>query len=156
MKKRSLFPAFIFLLLNITWSKDYPGLPHLVTPEIVKSINRGLNWLIRNQGNDGSWHSRGGFGAVPVAMTSMAGLALLSAGSTPTRGPYALHIRKAVDYILRNVHPSGLIAAMNEEGRPMYGHGFATLFLSQVLGMEEDKRKQERIKKVLNIICLNH
>ena len=31
----------------------------------------------------------------------------------------------------------------------MYGHGFSTLFLAQVLGMEEDRERREEIQKVL-------
>src|SRR5690554_90893 len=60
-------------------------------------INKGLEWLKKNQGQDGSW-SVGGQN--PVAMTSMAGLALLMEGSTVTQGKYSQSIRKAADFLM--------------------------------------------------------
>ena len=58
-------------------------------------------------------------------------------------------MRKAVDFLISNAHPNGLITAFAEEGRSMYGHGFATLFLAQVYGMEEDANRQQRLHRVL-------
>jgi hypothetical protein len=45
---------------------------------------------------------------------------------------------------------SGVISVPAEEGRSMYGHGFATLFLASVYGMEEDVVRQERLHGVLS------
>ena len=45
---------------------------------------------------------------------------------------------------------TGVISVPAEEGRSMYGHGFATLYLASVYGMEEDLRKQEKLKRVLD------
>ncbi len=139
-----------FLLLSLFFLSP-PGraLPPEMTPKILMAVRKGLDWLARNQNQDGSWRSAGSFGDVPVAMTSMAGLALLSSGSTPTRGPYAPAVQKAVQFLLRNVHPSGLIATQPPEGSPMYGHGFAMLFLAEIYGMEEDARRQALIRRVL-------
>ncbi len=124
-------------------------LPPGMTPRIVEAARKGLDWLARNQNRDGSWRSSGTFGTVPVAMTSMAGLAFLASGSTPTRGPYAPVVQKALHFLLRNVHASGLIATQPPEMSPMYGHGFAMLFLAEAYGMEEDARKQAAIRRVL-------
>src|SRR5690606_3804853 len=46
--------------------------------------------------------------------------------------------------------PNGLLAAPEEEGRSMYGHGFGTMFLAQIYGMEEDVQRQQQIHDVLS------
>jgi squalene cyclase len=125
--------------------------PPLVTAEIQEAIVRGLDWLSRNQGNDGCWRNSGGYGSYPAAMTGLAGMAFIASGSTPTRGKHWREVRSAVDFLLKNSDSgTGVISVPAEEGRSMYGHGFATLFLASVFGMEEDARSQERLKRVLD------
>ncbi len=128
--------------------------PPGVTPEIQAAVQRGLEWLSRNQGNDGSWRNSGGYGSYPAAMTGLAGMALIAGGSTPTRGIYWREVRQSVDFLLKHADPNnGVISVPQEEGRSMYGHGFATLFLASVFGMEEDLRKQEKLKRALDKAC---
>ncbi len=119
--------------------------------ETERAIQRGLAYLASTQRSDGSWRTHGGQGNYPVAMTSMAGIALLAGGNTPSEGPYAANVRRAVNYIVRAAdRNSGLIARRGEEQRPMYAHGFSMLFLAEVYGMETDPRLQERIRQILN------
>jgi len=124
-----------------------PLLPKGVSRETQSAIDNALKFLAREQSKDGSWRSGGGYGYYPCAMSALAGLALLASGSTPTRGPYAKHVRRVTRFLLSQQQPNGLIAAPAEESRSMYGHGFSLLFLSQVYGMEEDTQKQQRIKQ---------
>jgi prenyltransferase beta subunit len=125
--------------------------PPGVTKEIHEAVQRGLQWLSRNQANDGSWRNAGGYGTYPAAMTGLAGMALLASGSTPTRGKYWREVRQSVDFLMKNADAqSGVISVPQEEGRSMYGHGFATLYLASVFGMEEDLKKQEKLKRILD------
>lgn len=125
--------------------------PPGVTPEIHACIQRGLTWLSQNMANDGSWRNSGGYGSYPAAMTGLAGMAFIASGSTPTRGRYWNEVRKSVDFLLKNADANtGVISVPAEEGRSMYGHGFATLYLASVYGMEEDLRKQEKLKRALD------
>ena len=125
--------------------------PPGVTPEIHACIQRGLTWLSQNMANDGSWRNSGGYGSYPAAMTGLAGMALVASGSTPTRGRYWNEVRKSVSFLMKNADANtGVISVPAEEGRSMYGHGFATLYLASVYGMEEDLRKQEKLKRVLD------
>ena len=125
--------------------------PPGVTPEVHASIQRGLTWLSQNMANDGSWRNSGGYGSYPAAMTGLAGMALVASGSTPTRGRYWNEVRKSVSFLMKNADANtGVISVPAEEGRSMYGHGFATLYLASVYGMEEDLRKQEKLKRVLD------
>lgn len=128
-----------------------PMYPPGVTRAIHEAINRGLDWLSNNQATDGSWRNAGGYGTYPAAMTGIAGMALIASGSTPTRGQKWREVRNSVDFLLKFADPrTGVISVPAEEGRSMYGHGFATLYLASVYGMEEDAKKQERLKKVLD------
>lgn len=123
--------------------------PKHITPESQQAVRKGLDYLARQQSPDGSWTSSRDGSTYPVAMTALAGMAFLANGNTPSRGPYADNVRKAAQYITGQVRPSGLIAAGEENGRPMYGHGFGLLFLSSVYGMETDARARSRIADVI-------
>ncbi len=125
-------------------------LPKGVTPEIERAIQKGARFLARTQNRDGSWRANGGYNGYPVAMTALAGVALLMTGSTTTRGPYAPNVRRAVDFLLKRQTRSGLITVLAEEERPMYGHGFAMLFLAEVYGMEVDLKMHQRLRRVLD------
>jgi hypothetical protein len=128
-----------------------PLYPEGVTKEIDAAVRRGLEWLANNQGSDGSWRNAGGYGSYPAAMTGLAGMALIASGSTPTRGKHWRQVRRAIDFLIKNADPrTGVITVPSEEGRSMYGHGFGTLFLASAYGMEEDQKKQERLKQVLD------
>ena len=122
-----------------------------VTEQQRKAIDKALAFLARTQNKDGSWFARpGGYGSYPVAMTSLAGLALLSGGHTPGRGKYGSNVRKAVKYLMSRQDRSGLIAhSVGAQGRPMYGHGFATLFLSQVYGMTTREVERAKLAAIL-------
>jgi hypothetical protein len=126
-------------------------LPKYIDARTQKAIAKGLDCLAKMQGQDGSFSGAGNDGrAYPVAMTSLAGMAFLANGSTPTRGPYAGNVAKIVEYLISNTHSSGLITGPTmEQGYPMYGHGFALLFLSSCYGMETDDRTRARMKKVI-------
>jgi len=118
-----------------------------ITPEVQRAIERGLDYLARTQSRSGNWWANGG--AYPMSMTALAGLALACEGSTPAHGKYARNITLAVDYLLSQAQPNGLISNPRNDDRYSYGHGFAMLFLSQIYGEEEDPERRERIKSVL-------
>jgi hypothetical protein len=109
------------------------------------AIKRGLDWVARTQSKLGHWTAQ----TYPTAMTALAGTALLCSGSTTTQGPYARHIRRAVDYLMGMARPNGLIGDPIRDNRYTYGHGFSMLFLSQVLGEEEDLQRREELMAML-------
>jgi len=111
-------------------------------------IAKGLDWLVRKQSRRGSWAANEG--RYPTAMTALAGTALLMEGSTATQGKYAEPIRQAVDSLVGRSRPNGLIGDPKGDDRYTYGHGFSMLFLSQVLGEEEDERRREELVRVLD------
>jgi squalene cyclase len=118
-----------------------------ITPQAQVAIEKGLAFLAARQARNGSW-SEGSSGA---GITGLAGLALMSGGNLPNRGKYGENVQRAVDYVLGASQESGLIAADNSHG-PMYGHGFATLFLGEVYGMNGDDNVKEKLQKAVRLI----
>ncbi len=121
-----------------------------VLAKYQKNIDRGLNWLAKNQFKDGHWEGQGG--TYPIAMTALSGLALLAEGSTPHQGKYAKEIDNCVEFLMARTQKSGLIgnpADQREQQQYMYGHGFSLLFLSQVYGEENDEKRRTRLEKSL-------
>ena len=110
-----------------------------------ESIEKGLAWVARTQSKIGRWTA----GNYPAAMTALAGTALLCSGSTTTQGPYAKNIRRAVDYLVSQTRENGLIGDPVRDNRYTYGHGFSMLFLSQVLGEEEDSDRRTELVRLL-------
>lgn len=113
----------------------------------LKAISRGLDWVANTQSRLGHWSANEG--RYPTAMTALAGMALLAEGSTTTQGKYAENIRKAVDYLVSRSRQNGLIGDPRNDDRYTYGHGYSMLFLSQVLGEEEDIERRETLVDVL-------
>lgn len=132
------------------------GLPRRTPVNLMKrttrdAVDRGLAFLASRQNEDGSF----GVGAYRnnVAICGLAGMAFLAKGSTPGRGPYGQHVANCLQFVLNHAQDSGFINAgvMNTHG-PMYGHGFATLFLSEVYGMSPDSQVREVLVKAVKLI----
>ncbi len=124
----------------------------VVTGQTQESIDKGLKWLAGQQHVDGSFGSglmyRGN-----VAVTALCGMAFLSAGNTPGCGPYGQQVERTVEYLLKNAKSNGYIIHDRYKSHgPMYGHGFATLFLAEVYGMSPKKELRETLKKAVKLI----
>jgi hypothetical protein len=136
---------------------DVPeGTLEMMTPETDTAIKNGLAWLARTQNADGSFGT--GTYRGNIAVTSLAGLAFMSSGSSPGRGPYGAQIDKALAYVMENTSPSGFIAvAASSTHGPMYSHGFGTLFLSEAYGMTHRPEIREKLQKAVRLIvdCQN-
>jgi squalene cyclase len=118
------------------------------------NVDKGLQWLVKQQARDGHWE--GLQGSYPIPLTAIAGMALLAEGSTPHQGKYAKEIDNAVEYLLSRTQPNGLIGDMRdprEQNQYMYGQGFATLFLAQAYGEETDERYRQHLERVLKRAC---
>lgn len=123
----------------------------LVTPPTQAAIDRGLAWLAGQQAEDGSFGSGAYRGN--VAVTGLSGMALLASGSTPGRGPYGEQVNRAVDYLLSKTQQSGFIVASSSKSHgPMYGHGFALLFLAECYGMSPRPELRESISRSVQLI----
>ncbi len=120
-----------------------PAMAAKQDPKVQKVISRGLDWLASQQSRAGHWTANDG--RYPTSMTALAGMALLAEGSTTTQGKYNKNIRGAVNYLLEHKRKNGLIGDPTKDDRYTYGHGYAMLFLSQVLGEEEDGDQRKEL-----------
>lgn len=128
-----------------------PKSDNLMKPETKSAVKAGLEYLKANQNEDGSF-SDGGYSR-NVAVCGLAGMAFMANGSTPGRGPYGYQVNRCVRYILNNVRDSGFIIAPGYASHgPMYGHGFATLFLAEVYGMYPDSEVREKLTAAVKLI----
>jgi hypothetical protein len=115
-----------------------------------RSVDRGLAWLAAHQGKDGGYAGEGG-GPAHAGITALAGLAFMQAGNLPGRGKYGKEVQRCLDYVLSCCQQSGLVCADINQG-PMYGHGFATLFLGEVYGMTGNEEVKEKLQRAVQLI----
>jgi len=99
-----------------------------VRPAPVRAaIDRALAFLARKQLGSGAIGGR-----FPVAVTSLAGLAILGAGYRADGGPYTKTLNGAIGFLKRSLgSPPGYIA---DDKSRMHGHSYAVLFLTQIHG----------------------
>jgi hypothetical protein len=144
-----------FIVLSGGQARSEEVLPKHITPETLKAVKLGLDFLARTQAGDGGWHEGDGGRAYPIACTSLAGMALLAHGDSPTRGHYAPQIQSTVDYLIGCSTPTGLLTGPNEDsGQPMHGHGFALLFLASTYGMQTNEAQRTKTRDAINSAVL--
>lgn len=113
-------------------SAENAAAPDEMPDWLLKSVEIGLKRLSQEQQGDGSFGA-GRFGG-NIAFTALACIAFAADGNLPGRGPYGEIVRKGLEYVLAHQSENGLLVAEASQS-PMYGHGFATLFLGEVYGM---------------------
>jgi len=114
-----------------------------INPQSEKAIQRGLDWLAKNQGAEGNW------GSNHLGLVSLGALAFLSDGHTPGHGKYGPAVQKALNYVVTKAKPSGLLNISNQD---MYNHGLSTFVLGQAYGMTDDKRIGPTLDRALKVI----
>jgi hypothetical protein len=133
----------------------------MINARTEEAIRKGLNYLQSRRDRDGS------FGTIQyrgnVAVTSLAGMAFMCAGHQPNRGLYGKVVLDALRYVLSKENipgpfgqafPGFLHNPMASPHGPMYGHGFATLFLSEVSGMVHGELRKELREKLHRAVKL--
>ncbi len=128
----------------------------LITPDTQNKVDKGLEFLSRNQLKSG--RKKGAFGnngfAAGVATCSLGGLAMMCGGHAPGEGKYGRAVDLCVEYVLNNVCDDGYIARRdNNPNENMYGHGFSMLFLSQAYGMTRRAGIGEKLRKAVELTC---
>ena len=124
----------------------------MITPATEEAIQRGLAYLASHQQEDGTLTSGGYRGN--VAVVGLTGLAMMAGGNTPNRGPYGQETARALDYILAHTQESGFIIGPPDSVSqgPMYGHGFATLFLGEAYGMSPRPELRDKLARAVKLI----
>lgn len=130
---------------------DDPITGEELTPEVVAAVDRGLEYLVKVQSEDGGYGRSGGYSS-HAGITGLAGLAFLANGSVPDRGKYGKNAAKCLEFILAHTGRSGFISGGGVSHGPMYGHGFATLFLAESYGMSPRPDVREKLSRAVDLI----
>ncbi|MDX1964032.1 MAG: prenyltransferase/squalene oxidase repeat-containing protein [Pirellulales bacterium] len=150
LHRRQLLQNTLGALAAVSASGLVGGLPTASAydeKQYERIVNGGCDWIAKTQSNSGGW--TGAQSSYPTAMTALAGMALICHGSTTTQGKYSGALRKCVDYLCAKSRSNGLIGDPKSDDRYTYGHGYAMMFLSQVLGEEEDIQRRQELTEVL-------
>ena len=114
-----------------------------ITPALQAAIDRGLEALAQMQNDEG---------AFPVERfpkhVGIPSIAFMADGSMPGRGRYGDEVERGLEFVLDNALETGLLAGESVSHGPMYGHGFATLFLGEVYGMTRGGGDDERSRRL--------
>jgi len=123
--------------------------------KVDQAVARGLKYFITAQNPAEGWISD--TGANRTSMTSLAILAMAATGHQPTdETPEGQTMKKALAYVLKpeNQDAQGFLGG--RDGSRMYGHGIATLMLSEMVGMgvdaQMDQLLRERCKKAVDLV----
>ncbi len=115
----------------------------LITKDTRRAMDAGLAYLVKEQSPDGAWGTRG----PNVAVTSLTGLALLSAGHQPDQGEIGKRLAKTLRFVLSQQHENGYLAGKRSAN--MYGHGYALQFLADIHAKLSDKKQRDEVKAAL-------
>jgi hypothetical protein len=121
-----------------------------ITPALEEAVRRGFEYLRRQQKPDGSF-GEGRYGE-HIGVSSLCAISFMADGNVPGRGDFADCVQKALDFVLSHSSETGLLVSDETHG-PMYGHGFATLFLGEIYGMNsQDDRVRDALVRAVQLI----
>ncbi len=113
--------------------------------QIDEATGRGVAFLLREQDKSGAIRE---FGMHDTAMTALSLLAMAAVGHLPgDPTPEGEAAQRALDFLLsKGVQDADGYFGARDNSR-MYGHGIATLALSELLGMSTDGSSRERLRE---------
>jgi prenyltransferase beta subunit len=121
-----------------------------INPRLEEAVRKGFEYLRRQQKPDGAF-GQGRFGQ-HVGVTSLCAISLMADGNVPGRGEFGESVQKALDFVLDHSTETGLLVSDETHG-PMYGHGFAALFLGEIYGMnQQDDRVRDALVRAVQLI----
>jgi hypothetical protein len=147
---------------NQNWGNRVKEIPDgsaskgMITARCDEAIKKGLAYLNSRRDRDGSYGTGPYKGNVAIA--ALAGMAFMCGGNQPNRGLYGKAVLDTIRYILgkenaeRKRGYEGFLhnPRIGQHG-PMYGHGFATLFLAEVSGMVHEPKLRDELRMKLHL-----
>lgn len=144
------YSAFLAQAQSIEVEQPIDVLTETEWERVNESVDRALEWLIRNQNPDGSFptllHGQPG-------VTGLCMMAFMAQGHLPGQGKYGAELQKALDYIVSCQKPSGILATVAPNGKKIsrevahkigvaaaYNHAIAGLVLSECYAMAGAER----------------
>lgn len=110
----------------------------------VEAIERGLEWLSRQQEENGSWRALTAK-TNDIAVTAASLLAFLGNGDTPTVGEYRDRVARGIQWLLKQQDASGEIGSGEEPGGCL-GHSIAMCALIESLSKRTNVALVEKVR----------
>jgi hypothetical protein len=111
------------------------------------AVERGLEWLARNQQRDGSWSLAGPYSdgvssrdENQAAATAMALLAFQGNGNTINDGKYKKNVAKAWNWLLKQQDNTGSFFQFGNYTHRFYTQGMCSIAICELYGMTKDSR----------------
>ncbi|MEC9097310.1 MAG: prenyltransferase/squalene oxidase repeat-containing protein, partial [Planctomycetota bacterium] len=128
------------------------------TATTENAVEKGLEWLKRNQQRDGMWSLMGPYSdAAPtenrVAATAMALLAYQGHGSTHQYGPYKDVVARAWNALIKKQDAEGNFFLTGGHHHRLYTHAQATIALCELFGMTRDETLKASAQRALDYCC---
>ena len=105
--------------LSLCLSCARPLCAEELAPEQRLAVQKGLEYLAKQQHRDGHWEGNGG--QYQGAMTALCGMAFLMEGSTIRDGKYTANVRKAVDWMMSHAQNNGMLGNANRANERLGG-----------------------------------
>lgn len=137
------------------------------SPESEKAVELGLDFLARQQHEDGRWTLHG-YRDEPAsdksfvrenhkdsdaAATGLALLAFLGAGYDHRDGKYKQTVSAGLDWLVRHQRPNGdLYTGGNDQTNRYYTHGIGSIALCEALAMTRDPQLRGPVDKAIQFI----
>lgn len=115
-----------------------------LSADVIKAINRGLEFIVTTQNENGSFGKSNRPGGTALALMSF-----MVQGHIPGEGKYGKQMSKGIDYLV-SIEKNGYLH--DDTSRGMYEHGLATLALSEAWGHSRDPRIRESLIRAVNVI----
>ncbi len=131
-----------------------------IDPQTELAIERGLAFLQRTQGENGSWRLQDYDTKLlmrsDTAATGLALLAFQGAGYTHQKFKFAETVRRGTEFLIKNQKPDGdLYIPQNpasDQNAWLYSHGIAALALCEAYGMTQDPMLQGPAQKSIDFM----
>ncbi len=127
------------------------------------AVHSALQWLARNQNDNGGWaprvleggverriggHDRKGAGSeADTGITGLVVLAFLGSGHTHWEGMHRQVVKRGVEYLIRKQARDGNMAGSARLFARMYCHSMATLAISEAYAMTGDPQLSPAVKR---------
>ena len=135
------------------------------TPETEAAVKAGVQWLARNQKDDGKWDAsefgagidrevdgqiRGATGAnADTGISGLALLALMGHGDTHLKGDYRVVVQHGLEYLLEQQASDGNLSGNASLFARMYCHAMATIAVCEAYALTGDNRLREYAEKAV-------
>lgn len=135
------------------------GVPVPVTNPVVtakpsESVEIGLKWLARQQRSNGSWSLVGPYSDPAsaedtTAATSLALLAFLGSGFSPTAGEYKENVKRGLEFLVHRQNKEGFFADGEPSHNQMYSNALASLAVLKAYPFTKDEKYKIALRRAI-------